>query len=168
MESGTWHIDAARSTVRVSIRHLGVTTVRGTFEDVEGKLQLAEDGSAAVAASIGTASISTGDPKRDEFLASPEFFDAAAHPRATFVASGRALASAPSVLAGTLTIAGTSAPLELTVELEEDRDRPRLRVRVRADVDRHAFGLRFPQAAGAGDVAVGRKATLMAAISLGA
>ncbi len=164
MKAGTWRVDPARSIVEVSIRHLGVATVKGTFADLEAQLEVSEDGSLGVRASIGTASLATGDGSRDEFLASPGFFNAAKHPRATFVAEGVSAADDRWTIPGTLTIAGTSAPLELEVETAGDAEEPVLSVR--GELDRQAFGLRFPQAAGAGDAVVAKKVRLSAAVAL--
>ncbi len=38
----TWKIDSAHTQVNFSAKHMMVTTVRGTFHDVEGTIELDE------------------------------------------------------------------------------------------------------------------------------
>jgi polyisoprenoid-binding protein YceI len=157
-------IDPKRSSVEVSIRHLGVATVRGTFEGLEGQVELRGDGSLQAQASVAPGTIATGDTQRDGFLASPGFFDAGAHPRATFSAAGGRANGDRWTIPGTLTLAGATAPMELKVHARGDEPTPSLAVE--GEVDRHAFGLRFPQAAGAGDAVVSKKARIKATVVL--
>ena len=40
--TGTWSVDPIHSTVGFSVKHLGIATVRGKFEDFEGTLEIGE------------------------------------------------------------------------------------------------------------------------------
>src|SRR5918911_576569 len=80
-ESGqktTWKIDPAHSHVGFAIKHLMIATVRGSFRQVEGTVTVEEANptTANVEVTIPTASVSTGDEKRDGHLRSADFFDA--------------------------------------------------------------------------------------------
>ena len=62
---GIWTVDAARSSVGWSVKHLGVSTVHGTAGEFAGTL---EDGRAT--GTVAAASLQTDDPKRDDYVRS--------------------------------------------------------------------------------------------------
>jgi polyisoprenoid-binding protein YceI len=116
----TYTIDPAHSCVSFSIRHMMVTTIRGRFDRVAGTVRFGADDHAlgSVEATIDVASLHTGDATRDtHVLASPDFFDASAHPRITFT-SLRCVprAEGAAVLEGHLTMRGVARPVRLDVE----------------------------------------------------
>jgi polyisoprenoid-binding protein YceI len=78
-------IDGAHSNVNFEIRHL-VSTVTGSFDDFEGAIQFdkANPAQSSVDFTIQTASIDTGNDKRDGHLRTPDFFDAEKNPQITF------------------------------------------------------------------------------------
>ena len=114
----TYTIDTSHTHPGFAISHFGFSTYRGRFDKATGTITLDRDkktGSADV--SIDVASISTGVPKLDEHLKSPDFFDAAKFPAITFKAkelkfSGDKLAP----VAGDLTIHGVTKPVTLEVK----------------------------------------------------
>ena len=64
---GTWTLDANHSTVAFTIRHLGISKVRGTFGRFDAELHVGESlEDVAVTATIDIASIDTAnaDPRR--------------------------------------------------------------------------------------------------------
>lgn len=143
---GTWRVDPDRSTVGWSVKHLGVSTIHGTFETFEGTL---EDGRAS--GTVAAASVRTDDEHRDRFVRSGEFLDADAFPLLRFSAQ-----DAPgdgATLDGELTIGATTLPLRLSVEHPPAPEGARA-LRLRGSVRRRAYGLRFHQAMGAADRSV--------------
>lgn len=78
----TYDIDTAHTNLLFSVKHLMVSTVRGTFPDVRGTLELDEDDPTAARGEIriGAASIDTGFGARDDHLRSADFFDVERHP----------------------------------------------------------------------------------------
>src|SRR5262249_43907232 len=76
--AATWTIDPVHTSVAFSIRHLMVSNVRGQFRKVSGTVTGDESAptQAVIQATIDTASVDTGEPKRDDHLRSPDFFDA--------------------------------------------------------------------------------------------
>jgi polyisoprenoid-binding protein YceI len=82
----TWTIDAAHTHVAFAIKHLMIATVRGRFTEVQGTVTVdeADPLSARIDITIPTASISTGDEKRDGHLRSPDFFDVERYPTITY------------------------------------------------------------------------------------
>jgi hypothetical protein len=87
LNTGTWAIDPAHSSIDFSVRHLMVSKVRGRFETFSGHITVAPDGTPAVTAEIDIASLNTGNAQRDAHVKSPDFFDAANHPVATFAST---------------------------------------------------------------------------------
>ena len=71
--AGIWTIDPAHSSVGFKIRHLMIANVRGQFSEFDGTVEAAEDDpvNSRVWGTVKVASISTGDPQRDEHLKSP-------------------------------------------------------------------------------------------------
>jgi polyisoprenoid-binding protein YceI len=81
---GTWEVDPAHTSAEFVARHI-LTPVRGRFNELSGKLEVAEDpNGSTIEATIATASVFTNDAKRDGHLRSPDFFDVERYPTITF------------------------------------------------------------------------------------
>jgi polyisoprenoid-binding protein YceI len=78
----TFAIDPAHTDVLFSAKHLMVTTVRGTFTDVRGTVEINEADPTASHAeiSVAAASVDTGFGARDTHLRSDDFFAAETYP----------------------------------------------------------------------------------------
>ena len=113
LTTGTWAIDPTHSEVGFVARHLMVTKVRGSFAEVTGTVQVAEDLTQSVATvTINTDSVSTGTADRDGHLRSADFFDVETFPQITFVSTS----FDGDTLAGDLTIKGITKPVTLAVQ----------------------------------------------------
>ena len=82
----SWEIDATHSQATFSVKHMMISTVRGHFEVLSGKLHIDEEhpDNSWVEAEVDAASINTRDAKRDGHLRSPDFFDVEKYPKITF------------------------------------------------------------------------------------
>ena len=90
--------------------------------------------------SIDTASAVTGDAQRDQSLPSGDFFDSAAHPRATFTAKTfRKTGEGRYIADGTLDLRGVRKPLSLPFSLKIDGDTAT--ARGVTSLDRTVFGV---------------------------
>ena len=78
----TFAIDPAHTDVLFSAKHMMVTTVRGTFTDVSGTVEINETDPTASHAEIvvAAASLDTGVGARDAHLRSNDFFGAETYP----------------------------------------------------------------------------------------
>ena len=78
----TFAIDPAHTDVLFSAKHMMVTTVRGTFTDVSGTVEINEVDPTASHAElvVSAASLDTGVGARDAHLRSGDFFDAETYP----------------------------------------------------------------------------------------
>ena len=81
-----WQIDIAHSQIQFSVKHMMISTARGTFDRFTGTIEADEQNptAAKVDVQIEAASINTRDEKRDGHLRSPDFFNADAYPYLTF------------------------------------------------------------------------------------
>jgi len=117
----TWKIDTAHTQVNFSAKHMMVTTVRGTFHDVAGTIELDEHDPTRSRGQfrVGAASVDTNFGARDTHLRSADFFDAGRYPDITFVSTEVAQVGDDQFrVTGDLTIRDTTKPLTFDVELE--------------------------------------------------
>ena len=114
-----YSIDPSHSNIGFTVRHF-FSRVPGHFTKVEGTItyDTQDLAKSSVNVSIDTASIDTGEPKRDAHLKSPDFFDAEKFTKITFVSS-KVTPAGPNKIKvdGTLTIRGVSKPVTLDVDL---------------------------------------------------
>ncbi len=116
----TFSIDPAHTDIAFSAKHMMVTTVRGTFHDVQGSLEIDEDDPTRSTAEIqvAAASLSTGVEARDQHLRSADFFDAGTWPRIAFRAGTiEARGDTTFAVTGDVTIRDVTRPVTFDVEL---------------------------------------------------
>src|SRR5687768_8473667 len=113
----TWKIDPAHSEVKFKVKHLVVSTVTGHFNNYTATAETLGDFSdAKVSFEADVNSIDTKNEQRDGHLKSPDFFDAATHPKLTFVSkSSKKKSDNEFEVIGDLTIRGTKKETKLNV-----------------------------------------------------
>jgi len=116
LSAGTWAIDPVHSSVGFSVRHLMVSKVRGEFENFNGAIVVAEDGTPSVSAEIAVDSINTRNEQRDAHIKSADFFEAEKFPVAKFVSTGVRSQGDRYVLDGEFTLKGVTKPVRLDLE----------------------------------------------------
>ncbi len=117
--AGTWRIDPLHSDLTITARHLMVAKVRGTFEDLDATIVVAEDPSqSTVEIEAKAASVTTGTRDRDAHLRSADFLDAEQHPLITFRSTDLAPAGRKWKLTGDLTIRGVTRPVQFDLTFE--------------------------------------------------
>jgi polyisoprenoid-binding protein YceI len=117
--TGTWKIDAVHSDVSFYVRHLGVSKVRGAFQDFEGTIVTAENPlDSKVEAVIRTASVDTGNKMRDDHIRNADFLDVENYPEMTFTSTAIRPQSAELFeVDGELTLRGVTRTVTLKLEL---------------------------------------------------
>jgi polyisoprenoid-binding protein YceI len=118
-QAGTWQIDPAHSSAQFSVRHLGVSTVRGAFTKVSGsaKYDPSDPSKASLDASIEAGSVDTRVEMRDNDLRSPNFLDVQKYPTITFHSKQTKAAGAGKLqITGDLTIHGVTKEVVLDVD----------------------------------------------------
>lgn len=81
-----WKTDPAHTLVEFSAKHMMVTTVKGQFKKAEAQVNWdeADFTNSSVEATIDSASLVSGEDKRDTHLRSEDFLHAENHPAITF------------------------------------------------------------------------------------
>jgi polyisoprenoid-binding protein YceI len=158
--AGTYATDPAHTSFGFSVKHLGIATVRGKFNEFEGTLEIGEDlAGARVSGLVKTASIDTGEPQRDEHLRSADFFDAAANPELRYESTSvRQLDEENFEIEGNLTMHGVTAPLTLNAEYLGSEVDPygndRVAFEITGKLERSRWGMKFNAALGSGNLMV--------------
>ena len=118
-QAATWQIDPNHTAAQFSVRHLGVSTVRGGFTKVSGSAQYdpADPSKDTLEATIDANSVDTRVEMRDKDLRSPNFLDVQKYPTITFH-SKQVKVVGPGKLqfAGDLTIHGVTKEVVLDVD----------------------------------------------------
>jgi polyisoprenoid-binding protein YceI len=118
-QTSNWQIDPMHSTAQFSVRHLGISTVRGAFTKVSGsaKYDPADPAKTSLDASIEAASVDTRVEMRDNDLRSLNFLDAEKYPVITFHTKQVKAAGAGKLeITGDLTIHGVTKEVVLDVD----------------------------------------------------
>ncbi len=81
-QSNVWQLDPAHSSAQFAVRHMGISTVRGTFTKLSGSAHYdpADAKSDSVEVTIEPASVDTRVEMRDNDLRSDHFFDVQKYP----------------------------------------------------------------------------------------
>jgi polyisoprenoid-binding protein YceI len=143
---GRYRIDAGRSTVTFTTRHLfGLAPVRGTFALRDGTVHVADPVTGStVRARVAAATFQSGSAVRDAAVLSPKLLDATACPSLTFTSTGFAPAEGEAgqwQLRGALEVRGVTRPVEARVTVAPATNAGPLRASAQLTVDRYAFGI---------------------------
>ena len=115
---GHWALDTNHSSVGFTVRHLGVSKVRGRFTRFEADVLIGETlETTSVTASIDMSSIDTGNPDRDAHVLSPDIVDVGVRPTMEFRSTAVFGAGSEWQVDGELTIGSVTQPISLAVEL---------------------------------------------------
>jgi polyisoprenoid-binding protein YceI len=117
-QTETWYLDPPHSAAQFSVRHMGISTVRGTFTKVSGVVIDSPDlGKASVNVTIDASSVDSRVEMRDKDLRSDHYFDVAKYPTITFVSKRVEAAGAGKLkVTGDLTIHGVTKEAVLDVD----------------------------------------------------
>jgi polyisoprenoid-binding protein YceI len=165
--TGTWQVDPDHTRVGFVVKHLGIDTIRGQFTEFEGALEVDDDMSRASAGgSVSAASIFTNQPRRDEHLRSPDFFDAARYPAINFTSTLiETNADGSFNITGELTMHGVTRELVLRAVVQGTDIDPfgneRVGLEVTGKVSRADYGMTFNLPVASGALFVGDEVTLV-------
>jgi len=118
-ETQTWEIDPNHTTSQFSVRHLGISTVRGVFENTAGTVVYdpADPAKTQINATLDVSSVKTRIERRDNDLRSPNFFDVAKYPTITFKSKKAEVEGQGKLrVTGDLTIHGVTKEVVLDVD----------------------------------------------------
>jgi polyisoprenoid-binding protein YceI len=144
-----WTIDPTHSHIQFAVRHLGLSTVRGTFGDLSGAFEEDNGDVASGAIEIDMTSINTNMATRDEHLRGPDFFDVATYPTARFDVTRSVRDDGDISITGDLTIRGVTKPVTFKGELAGPAKDPwgntKMSASLEGNISRKEWGLTWNQ-----------------------
>jgi polyisoprenoid-binding protein YceI len=172
MENTKWEIDPTHSEVHFKVKHLGIATLTGRFDEIKGTAE-AEDNfeNAVFSFTANIDSINTNDQKRDTHLKSIDFFDAEKFPKITFFSTKFKRTSDTNFeLIGKISIKEITKPTILKIKYSGTATDPwgntKAGLQLNGKINRKDFGLTWNTAIEAGGVLVGEEIKIAANIEL--
>jgi polyisoprenoid-binding protein YceI len=163
LAAGVWTLDKNHSGISFTIKHLGLSNVRGRFDRFDASLTIGESlQDVTVTATVDLRSVSTNQPDRDAHLLGTDFFSADAHPTMTFESTGISGSGGDYTLDGKLTLNDVTRPVKFNVEFNGVEVFPadgKLHSGFSAsgDVRRGDFGIDFNMPLGMDKLALGER-----------
>jgi polyisoprenoid-binding protein YceI len=122
VQAGAYVLDPDHGKITWSVSHLGFSTYRGQFTGVQAKLTADPKAPemSTLAVTVAMDSVGTLNPELDKHLRSPEFFDVAKFPTATFKATKVAVTGKDTgTITGDLTLHGVTKPVTLQANFHQ-------------------------------------------------
>lgn len=160
-------LDVAHSKVGFSVKHMMISNVEGNFGAFEGTIEFDGKDITTLKAniSVDVASINTNNADRDNHLKSPDFFDAANHPKATFVSKKVVTRDGKNYLIGDLTIRGVTREVEIEFvyngKITDPWGNTRIGFEANANINRKDFGVSWSKVMDNGGLVVGDEVRLI-------
>jgi polyisoprenoid-binding protein YceI len=115
---GHWAVDTNHSSIGFTVRHLGVSKVRGRFTRFDAEVIIGETlDTTTVTATVDVASIDTANTDRDAHVLSPDIIDVVKRPTMEFRSTRVLGAGSEYQVDGDLTIGDVTRPVVLAIEL---------------------------------------------------
>jgi polyisoprenoid-binding protein YceI len=155
------NIDTSHSEVGFKVKHLMISTVKGSFTTVMGTAE-GELDNLNISVTIDPTSINTNDEGRDEHLKSSDFFQVKNFPSIDFVANNVNVNN--GAITGEMTIKGVTKEVTLALDYNGKGVDPWGNVKhgfeISGKINRNDFGLTWNAALEAGGVLVSEEVTL--------
>jgi len=155
------NIDASHSEVGFKVKHLMISTVKGSFTTVMGTAE-GELDNLNISVTIDPTSINTNDENRDGHLKGADFFDVENFPSIDFVANNVNVNN--GVITGEMTIKGITKEVTLALDYNGKGVDPWGNVKhgfeISGKINRTDFGLTWNAALEAGGVLVSEEVAL--------
>jgi polyisoprenoid-binding protein YceI len=173
VQAAKYKIDESHSQAVFKVKHLGISTVTGQFNDLSGIIEF-EDffqkpekaKSAKTSAQIVVASLNTGIPKRDEHLKGKDFFDTTEYPTIKFNSKVvEPTGENKFNLIGDLTMHGVTKPVILNAVYEGKEKDPfsgkeKIAFTATTKLNRKDYGLVWNKLLESGNIAVGEEVSI--------
>jgi len=161
-QTSTWNIDPKHSAAQFTVRHMGISNVRGDFTQMSGRVVLDEKDitHSQVNAMIDVKSVDTRVPDRDNDLRSANFFDADKYPTIEFKSKRMVSNNGKLQMIGDLTIHGTTREVTLEVdgptqELTDPSGNQRRGFSASTTINRKDYGVVWSHNLASGEAVVG-------------
>jgi polyisoprenoid-binding protein YceI len=157
---GRWAVDQNHSSIGFTIRHLGVSKVRGRFTRFDAEVTIGETAEdTSVTATIDMSSIDTANADRDAHVLSSDIIDVEHRPTMVFRSNRVGGAGAEWQVDGELTIGSVARPVTLAVEFGGIEEFPggarHAGFEATTEIKRKEFGIDLAMPPGVSAVALG-------------
>lgn len=168
--AGAYTVDPVHSSFGFAVKYMGISTFRGTLEDVAASLTVAGDGTVLEgAAAVDSISIRTPDQFRQHVLGD-EFFAADRFPQVGFRSTAVELAEdGRAIVTGDLTIRDVTTQVTATGAWAPEAElfgQRKARLSLEATVDRTEYGIVWQADMPAGGKALAHDVTLAIELTL--
>jgi len=164
LSPGKWKVDHHHSGIHFRVRHLGLTNVRGRFDQFDATITVGNSlDDSMVEATVDMNSVDTNNADRDAHLKGTDFFSTESHPEMTFRSTKiEQTGSGEYSMDGVLTINGISKDVALDVEFAGVEVFPvdgstHAGFSASTEVNRDDFGVDFNMPLGMDKMALGQK-----------
>ena len=144
---GTWTLDPTHSSASFAVKHMGVATFRGHFDDFDASLTVEPDGAAQLVGSVRADSVVVKDENLKAHLGAPDFFDSERYPELRFRSTDLLRDGDQLTLEGELTIKDQTHPIQaqgtITDAVETLGGAVKVGVNLETTIDRTKFGLEW-------------------------
>ncbi len=161
--ASTWKSDPAHSAAGFAVKHMMVSTVKGTLGPITSTVMLDDKDitKSKIETTIDVTKVNTGNEKRDQHLNSPEFFDTAKFATAKFVSKKIEKAGDKYKITGDLTLKDKTKEVVLDATISPEVANPFTKMATRGvsatgTINRDDFGLIWNVPVGEG-VMVGKE-----------
>ncbi|MES2598513.1 MAG: YceI family protein [Verrucomicrobiota bacterium] len=149
----TFKIDPVHTSVLFSIKHLGVTNFYAFFKEVSGTVTFDKENpeKSSVELTVPVESVDSRNPKRDQHLKSPDFFNAKQFPTLSFKSTKVELSGDTYKVSGDFTLHGVTKPI--TIDFNKGPEGKGMEGEIRGggetrfSVKRSDYGMTFMQGA---------------------
>ncbi|AXA37108.1 Protein yceI precursor [Candidatus Sumerlaea chitinivorans] len=166
----SYTIDPVHSSITFSVRHLGVSSVKGRFTEFSGSIFYDEADVTQSSASvvIKAASINTDNPQRDEHLRGADFFDVEKYPEIRFRTTAIRKDGDKLTAVGFLVMHGNTKEIEIPFEIVGKTTDPWGKVRLgfegHTTINRQDFGISYSKMLDNGSLVIGNDVKIELAI----
>lgn len=141
-------IDADHSNIGFSVKHLGISNVKGKFKELSGTILVDEKDlkNCSVEVEIRTASVDTANAKRDAHLKAADFFDAEKFPAITFRSTRVKKTKSGYAATGTFTMHGVTKDILIPFTIQKASDpwgKTRIGVEAGLSLNRQDYGVKW-------------------------
>lgn len=159
--------ETMHSEVGFTVRHLGLSKVRGRFNRFDATVSVGDDlSTTTIEANVELASVDTNNEDRDNHLRSTDFFGVEANPLMTF----RSTSIEAGRIVGDLTINGTTRSVEFDFEFHgvatDAYEMTRAGFSASGQITRSQFGIDFNAPLGMDGMLIGDKVNIELEIQL--
>ena len=145
-----WSADPAHSSVKFTVKHLGVSEVEGRFKVFSGTIDApaSDFNNSKIDFNIDVTSINTDNDMRDNHLKSDDFFNAEKFPKMTFTSTSfKKVKGDAYVLEGNLTIRDVTKKVTLAVNyggtMKDPYGNIKAGFKVTGKISRKAYNLKW-------------------------